>query len=86
MLRVVGLSSTVLFEKNDPLSASNRRINIVVLNKRTEEAMLQEDGNVTVEADDEAQTQGEAAPNAAPAPVAPAPAAPVAPVAPARGG
>ncbi len=83
VLRVVGLSSTVLFEKNDPLSASNRRINIVVLNKRTEEAMLQEDGNVTVEADDEAQTQGEAAPNAAPAPVAPAPAAPVAPT---RGG
>ncbi len=48
VLRVVGLSSTVLFDKNDPLSASNRRINIIVLNKRTEEAMLQEDGNVTV--------------------------------------
>ena len=51
VLRVVGLSSTVLFDKNDPLSSANRRINIVVLNKRTEEAMLQEDGNVTVEAD-----------------------------------
>ena len=49
VLRVVGLSSTVLFDKNDPLSASNRRINIVVLNKRSEEAMLQEDGNATVD-------------------------------------
>ena len=49
VLRVVGLSSTVLFDKNDPLSSSNRRINIVVLNKRTEEAMLQEDGNATVD-------------------------------------
>ena len=49
VLRVVGLSSTVLFDKNDPLSSANRRINIVVLNKRTEEAMLQEDGNATVE-------------------------------------
>lgn len=48
VLRVVGLSSTVLFDKNDPLSSSNRRINIVVLNKRTEEAMLQEDGNTPV--------------------------------------
>ena len=51
VLRVVGLSSTVLFDKNDPLSPSNRRINIVVLNKRTEEAMLQEDGSATVTVD-----------------------------------
>jgi chemotaxis protein MotB len=51
VLRVVGLSSTVLFDKNDPLSSANRRINIVVLNKRTEEAMLQEDGNATVDID-----------------------------------
>jgi hypothetical protein len=34
-----------LFDKNDPLSSTNRRISIVVLNKRTEDAMLQEDGN-----------------------------------------
>lgn len=53
VLRVVGLSSTVLFDKNDPLSSANRRINIVVLNKRTEEAMLQEDGNATVDVDSE---------------------------------
>lgn len=43
VLRVVGLASTVLFDKNDPLSSVNRRISIVVLNKRTEEALLQED-------------------------------------------
>src|ERR1035437_7410840 len=49
VLRVVGLSSTVLFDKNDPLSSANRRINVVVLNKRTEEAMLQEDGNARSE-------------------------------------
>ncbi|MDR0577529.1 MAG: flagellar motor protein MotB [Candidatus Accumulibacter sp.] len=55
VLRVVGLSSTVLFDKNDPLSPSNRRINIVVLNKRTEEAMLTESGDadVTVDVPDE---------------------------------
>ena len=54
VLRVLGLSSTVLFDKNDPLSASNRRINIVVLNKRSEEAMLQEDGSATLDVDGEA--------------------------------
>lgn len=52
VLRVVGLSSTVLFDKNDPLSSANRRINIVVLNKRTEEAILQEDGNATIDLGD----------------------------------
>ena len=43
VLRVVGLASTVLFDKNDPLSSINRRISIIVLNKRTEEALLRED-------------------------------------------
>ncbi|MCP5228693.1 flagellar motor protein MotB [Accumulibacter sp.] len=44
VLRVVGLASTVLFDKNDPLSSINRRISIIVLNKRAEESLLQEDG------------------------------------------
>ena len=44
VLEVVGLASTVLFDKNDPLSSINRRISIVVLNKRSEESLLQEDG------------------------------------------
>jgi chemotaxis protein MotB len=44
VLRVVGLSSTVLFDKNDPLNSVNRRISIVVLNQKTEQAILQEEG------------------------------------------
>ncbi|UCV04515.1 flagellar motor protein MotB [Dechloromonas denitrificans] len=44
VLRVVGLASTVPFDKNDPLSSANRRISIVVLNQRTEMAILQEEG------------------------------------------
>jgi chemotaxis protein MotB len=51
VLRVMGLSSMVLFDKNDPLSPSNRRISIVVLNKRTEDAMLTEDGVATLNVD-----------------------------------
>ena len=46
VLRVVGLASTVLFDRNDPLSSINRRISIVVLNRKSEEALLQEDGKV----------------------------------------
>jgi len=57
VIRVVGLSSTVLFDKNDPLSSANRRINIVVLNKRTEEAMLQEDGNASINIDSAASAE-----------------------------
>ncbi len=45
IIRVVGLASTVLYDKDDPYSAINRRISIVILNKRTEEAILR-DGNV----------------------------------------
>jgi len=43
VLRVVGLASTVPFDRNDPLNAANRRITIVVLNKATENAILQEE-------------------------------------------
>ena len=42
VLRVVGMSSTVLFDRNDPLNPVNRRISIVVLNKETEEAFLRD--------------------------------------------
>ena len=45
MLRVVGLSSTLLFDKNDPLNPVNRRISIVVLNQQTEQAIMNEEGS-----------------------------------------
>jgi chemotaxis protein MotB len=40
IMRVVGLASTVLYDKGDPFSPTNRRISIIVMNKRTEEAIL----------------------------------------------
>ena len=42
VLRVVGLASTVLFDKNDPLNLVNWRISIIVLNKKTEDAFQNE--------------------------------------------
>ena len=54
MIRVVGLGSTVLFDKNDPLNPVNRRISIVVLNQRTEKAILSEESGADEVADDAA--------------------------------
>lgn len=45
VLRVVGLSSAVLFDKNDPYSPSNRRITITVMNKKAENAVTKEGGH-----------------------------------------
>jgi chemotaxis protein MotB len=58
ILRVVGLASTVLFDKNDPLNSVNRRISIVVLNKRTESAILQEEGPESEASGDEVLPEG----------------------------
>jgi chemotaxis protein MotB len=44
--RVVGLASTVLLDASQPESPVNRRISIVVMNKRTEQAISQENGNL----------------------------------------
>ncbi len=41
--RVVGLASSVLFDKNDPMNPINRRISIIVMTKRAEEAALKTD-------------------------------------------
>jgi chemotaxis protein MotB len=72
VLRVVGLSSAVPFNKNDPMDPVNRRISIIVMNKKAEEAITKE--GVTVEVANEEQAKEElAAP--APAPVAAPPAA-----------
>ncbi|MEW5782295.1 MAG: flagellar motor protein MotB [Pseudomonadota bacterium] len=50
VLRVVGFASTVPFDKEHPTAAINRRISIVVLNKRTEDAILSDGREVPVEA------------------------------------
>ncbi|MBU1237128.1 MAG: flagellar motor protein MotB [Gammaproteobacteria bacterium] len=66
VVRVVGLASTVLYDKSDPYSPANRRISIVVLNKRTEDAVLRDGALVDGEEDPAAtsetgsQTTGEA--------------------------
>jgi chemotaxis protein MotB len=48
VLRVVGLASAVPFDKADPYNPMNRRISIVVMNKRTEDAVTKDGGTVDV--------------------------------------
>jgi chemotaxis protein MotB len=44
--RVVGMSSAVLFDGNDPLSPVNRRIAIIVLTRQAEEALKKDSGGI----------------------------------------
>ena len=57
VLRVVGLSSAVLFDADNPLNPINRRISIIVMNKRTEEAVSKDGG--TIEADAKVEAKDE---------------------------
>ena len=59
MLRVVGLSSAVLFDAGNPLNPINRRISIIVMNKKTEESVSKDGGTL------ESDASPEAAPGAA---------------------
>jgi chemotaxis protein MotB len=51
IVRVVGLSSAVLFDKVDPHNPINRRISIIVMNKKAEEAAQQDGGTVQLDAE-----------------------------------
>jgi len=50
VVRVVGLSSAVLFDKLDPFNPVNRRISIIVMNKKAEESARNDGGTVEVDA------------------------------------
>ena len=49
VMRVVGLASTVLFDKENAYNPINRRISIVIMNKRTEEAILADGKEIEIE-------------------------------------
>lgn len=50
VLRIVGLSSSVLFDKEDPLNPINRRISIIVMNKKAELTASQDGGTIEANA------------------------------------
>ena len=56
MLRVVGLSSALLFDKEEPFSPINRRISIIVMNEKTENAITHESEVINVNNETEFNT------------------------------
>lgn len=58
VVRVVGLSSAVLFDKANPFNPINRRISIIVMNKEAEEAAQKDGGTVEVDAENAKLKQG----------------------------
>jgi len=47
--RVVGLASSVLFDKENPFNPINRRISLIVMNKQAEKAVSESEGNIRSE-------------------------------------
>jgi chemotaxis protein MotB len=73
VLRVVGLSSAVPLNKDDPFDPVNRRISIIVMNKKAEEAITKEGAKIDVaNQEDAAQQLGMPASAAAAASAVPA--------------
>ncbi|HQS57048.1 MAG: flagellar motor protein MotB [Gallionellales bacterium 35-53-114] len=59
VVRVVGLSSAVLFDKENPFNPVNRRISIIVMNKKAEEAAQRDGGTVEIDAGNAEQSNAE---------------------------
>jgi chemotaxis protein MotB len=66
ILRVVGLAGAAHLDRQDPFNPINRRISIIVMNKRTEENVLRDGGKLEVGADTEATREALSKPAAAP--------------------
>jgi len=53
VLRVVGLSSAVMLDKGDPFNPINRRISIIVMNKKAEEAITKDGPSAEIDSREE---------------------------------
>jgi chemotaxis protein MotB len=70
VFRVVGLASASHLDKVDPFNPINRRISIIVMNKRTEEALMRDAAKLDVDSDVSAAQQAGVTTAAAPGPAA----------------
>ncbi len=61
LIRVVGLSSAVLFDRKNPLNPINRRISIIVMNKKAEQEALQDGNTLNIPNDGDSKTALESA-------------------------
>lgn len=56
LLRVVGLASSALYDKENPFNPINRRISIIVMNKKAEERVIEDESMLSVANKQEAAT------------------------------
>ncbi|MPV69895.1 MULTISPECIES: flagellar motor protein MotB [Burkholderia] len=70
VLRVLGLASTQNLNKADPLDPENRRISVIVLNRKSEEALMRDDATTTTLSADAAGSKLLAQQLAGPSPAA----------------
>ena len=68
VMRVLGLASTQNLNKADPLDPENRRISVIVLNRKSEDALMHDDSTATTLSNDAAGQNPLAAKLAPPAP------------------
>ena len=80
IVRVVGLSSAVLMDQQNPNNPVNRRISIIVMNKKAEETAARDGGTVTINEEKQAEPALQQE-STAPAPATTEPAAQAAPAA-----
>lgn len=59
LLRVVGLSSAALYDKENPFNPINRRISIIVMNKEAEERVINDESAVRVTKKQDAESIAE---------------------------
>lgn len=83
VLRVVGLSSTVPLDRNDAYNPINRRISIIVLNRRAEASVKHEADEQTIDANNASGSGKDAVAAAIAGPIPPAPPLPSIPEPPA---
>jgi chemotaxis protein MotB len=67
MMRVVGLSSSVPYVREDPLAAMNRRISIIVMNKHTAEEIITGGAGIDISAEKPIEKEAITSQDAAPA-------------------
>lgn len=57
LMRVVGLGSAIMMDKENPFNPINRRISLIVMNKETEEEILKDNEQISVSEHDQSQVE-----------------------------
>lgn len=57
LIRVVGMGSAIMMDKENPFNPINRRISLIVMNKETEQELLKDNEQVSVSENDQSQVE-----------------------------